>query len=94
MITNCKNCGAILHFSEKDYGKKAICDYCHTEYHIDLLGRVEEYKVKLDVLGEIREFYIGEFITERIGLDGYRDFNGTLHWNYSKPKVKLNLIEL
>lgn len=56
--TNCKNCGASLHYDETNYGKKVRCKYCRQEYHIDLLGRIEEYKVKLEFMGHIIDFYI------------------------------------
>ena len=56
--TNCKNCGASLHYDETDYGKKVRCQYCRQEYHIDTLGRIEEYKVKLEFMEHIIDFYI------------------------------------
>ena len=57
--TNCMNCGATLHYDETNYGSVAKCKYCDTEYHIDKLGRVEEYKVKLKMHNKIISFYIG-----------------------------------
>lgn len=51
---NCKNCGAPLHYENN----LAICSYCGTEYHIDCDGRIEEYNVTLNVLGENKQFYI------------------------------------
>ena len=59
--TNCKNCGASLHYDETNYGKTAICKYCRQEYHVDELGRIEEYKVKIDFMGKVRTFYIESF---------------------------------
>ena len=56
--TNCKNCGASLHYDETNYGKKVKCQYCRQEYHIDTLGRIEEYKVKLEIYGKVIDFYI------------------------------------
>lgn len=57
-ISNCLNCGAALNYGETDYESVYKCPYCKTEYHIDRLGKVEEYKVKIQVMGEIREFYV------------------------------------
>lgn len=56
---NCLNCGAPLHYDETQYGRIARCKFCDTEYHIDKLGRVEEYKVKLKMHGKIISFYLG-----------------------------------
>lgn len=95
LLTNCTNCGAPLKFKEKDYGKLAKCSYCDTEYHLDLLGRVEEYKVKLKIMGEVKEFYISEvevhplynFDNTYIGVDGRMT-------NVINHKIKVELIEL
>lgn len=54
-MTNCKNCGGVLH---NQSSKICICEYCGTEYHLDDLGHIEEYKVKLDVMGREMMFYI------------------------------------
>lgn len=54
----CHNCGASLEYNEKDYNGEIECKYCHTKYHLDNLGKVEEYKVKLMVYGVVKEFYI------------------------------------
>lgn len=62
--TNCKNCGAPLQYDKTNYGKTATCKYCRQEYHIDLLGRIEEYKVKLEVYGTIMDFYINQISVE------------------------------
>lgn len=56
---NCMNCNAPLHYDETNYGNVAKCGYCGSEYHIDKLGRVEEYKVKLKMHNKIVHFYIG-----------------------------------
>lgn len=60
--TNCKNCGAVLHYDLKS--RIAKCSYCSTEYHLDDLGRIEEYKVDLEIYGVRRTFYISS-ITKR-----------------------------
>lgn len=90
----CKNCGAALHYDKSNYGAVAKCKYCDTEYHIDLLGRVEEYKVKIEILGKVRQYYIGEWELYPLYLNAYRDISGKL--NYQEPiyKTKLTLIEI
>ena len=65
-MTNCKNCGSALH---NQNSKLCKCDYCGTEYHLDDLGRIEEYKVKLDVMGREMWFYISEIECEPITID-------------------------
>lgn len=92
--TNCKNCGASLHYDKTNYGKTAQCEYCRQEYHIDLLGRVEEYKIKIEIMGQIKEFYIGEFTIEPIMQDSYRGLDGKLMAVKPIYKTKLSLIEL
>ena len=93
-LTNCKNCGAPLTFNKNDYGRTAKCKYCDTEYHLDLLGRVEEYKIKIEVMGKVREYYIGEMSFEPLYFDCTRLSDESLR--YTKPiyKTKLNLIEI
>ncbi len=61
-ITNCKNCGAALHFDRKK--RLAICDYCHSEYHLDDLGRIKEYMVELEIFGKRMQFYIDSIRVE------------------------------
>lgn len=70
--TNCLNCGAPLHYNETNYGSIAKCSYCDTEYHIDKLGRVEEYKVKLKMHNRIISFYIGSMQYEPTMLETTR----------------------
>lgn len=67
--TNCLNCGAPLHYDETNYGSCAKCKYCDTEYHIDKLGRVEEYKVKLKMYNKIISFYLGSMTYEPVMTD-------------------------
>ena len=92
--TNCLNCGAPLKYKKEDYGKSSNCEYCGTEYHIDLLGRIEEYKVKIEFMGKVREYYIGDWEMIPIHRNSYRNIDGRL--NYIQPiyKSKLTLIEL
>ena len=48
-IVNCKNCGAPLHYNFKN--RIATCEYCTSEYHLDDLGIIEEYKPLKEVDG-------------------------------------------
>lgn len=86
--TNCKNCGASLHYDRTSYGKTAICKYCRQEYHVDELGRIEEYKVKIDFMGKVRTFYIESF-----SVDYEKDY--TLFYAYDRSRIiknqKINL---
>ena len=92
--TNCKNCGAPLHYDKTNYGKVAKCQYCETEYHIDLLGRVEEYKIKIEFMGQVREYYIGEWQLHPIVTDVFRGIDGSLIRPKPIYKTKLELIEI
>ena len=90
---NCLNCGAPLHYDETSYGSTAKCKYCNTEYHIDKLGRVEEYKVSLKMQGKIIDFYIGTIEVKPIDVDTYRLVDGTSHIIRTlPPEIELNLI--
>lgn len=89
---NCLNCGAPLQYDETNYGSIAKCKYCKTEYHIDKLGRVEEYKVKLKLQNKIISFYIGEIRYEPIILDTSRLVDGRVHIERTKTVIELNLI--
>ena len=89
--TNCLNCGAPLHFTETDYGRTSTCEHCGTEYHIDELGRVEEYKVKIKIMGKVEDFYISDMNMHPL-TDSYWDFEGKLHQKLIKNIIELNLI--
>ncbi len=92
-ITNCINCGAPLKYGENEYENLAKCSYCGTEYHIDRLGKIEEYKVNLMINGEIHKFYLSEFKLHHISGDCYRDLNGRLVTNKVKEKREITMIE-
>lgn len=93
--TNCKNCGAPLHYDETNYGKVAKCEYCRQEYHIDNLGRIEEYKVKLEIMGEVKEFYISDFQIHKLYTgDIGRDIGGKLKMSRPISKTEIKLIEI
>lgn len=91
--TNCMNCGAPLHYDETSYGSTAKCAYCDTEYHIDKLGRVEEYKVKLKMQGHIISFYIGTMTYEPPPMETYRTYSGEMYFVpvCSCPNITLEL---
>lgn len=91
--TNCMNCGSPLHYDETSYGSTAKCAYCDTEYHIDKLGRVEEYKVKLKMQGHIISFYIGTMTYQPAPIETYRTLDGDMHFVpvCSCPTITLEL---
>lgn len=82
--TNCINCGAPL--------KNGKCEYCGTEYHLDSLGQVNEYKVKVNIMGQEKDFYIGKI--EKQSIYSYRYVSGNLITNKICDKLKLELIEM
>lgn len=92
--TNCKNCGAVLHYDIKN--RLAICDYCSTEYHLDNLGRIEEYKVEIEVFGQRRTFYI-ESITQSYDTCefdcGFADASGKSFVVRTGGNLKMELVE-
>lgn len=93
-MRNCCNCGAPLKFNENNYESSVKCQYCRTEYHIDRLGKIEEYKVKLMIRGKIHEFYLSEFRVNNIYSDCYRNSNGKLIANKTSEKMEISLIEM
>ena len=84
--TNCINCGAPL--------KNGKCEYCGTEYHLDSLGQVKEYKVKVNIMGQEKDFYIGKIEKHSIFGDSHRDVSGNLITNKICDKLRLELIEM
>lgn len=85
--TNCKNCGGILNYDRKS--RLATCHYCGTEYHLDNLGRLEEYKIELEIYGQRRKFYIEQVTVQPI-FDVMRDIRG----NFCKDVIRENEIKL
>jgi hypothetical protein len=69
LATNCKNCGAVMQYSRQYYGKMYKCPYCGTEHHIDLLGRIEDYKMSFMWMGHIFEVYLSSVECQPIFLD-------------------------
>lgn len=93
---NCKNCGACLTYGTNEYESTAKCEYCGSEYHIDRLGKIEEYKVKMDIMGSVREFYIEEVtVTDDPVAFAFCDTNLTYKWCCREaPKMEIKLIEI
>lgn len=89
--TNCLNCGAPLEYTETDYGRTSKCKYCGTEYHIDKLGRVEEYKVKIKIMGKVIDCYVNKFSVTPI-CNTYRNSNGELFRTLETNECEINLI--
>lgn len=92
MRDKCMNCGASLHYTEKDYGKEIKCKYCRTEYHLDNLGKVEEFKVKLKIQDRIVNFYISELTIEPIYSEITRLGDNTIKTTQERAQLKLELI--
>ena len=89
--TNCKNCGAPLNYDLNN--RMATCQYCNTEYHLDNLGRIEEYKVELEIMGQRRKFYISCVTVEPIYTEMSRNFiDGNLSFIRGNDIIKLELI--
>lgn len=76
--TNCINCGAPLTYGSNKYESIAKCPYCKTEYHIDRLGNVEEYKVRIMLMGSVRYFYITDICFNKLYHSNFRNMNGQL----------------
>lgn len=89
--TNCINCGAPLHYDETNYGELAKCQYCNTEYHIDRLGRIEEYNVKIKIMGKTIDFYVSEMKIQPI-CSTSRNIAGNLIRRKLKDVYELRLI--
>lgn len=91
LATNCCNCGAVMKYSEQYYGGMYKCPYCGTEHHIDLLGRIEEYKIKFMFMGHLIEAYLNSFSMEPI-YDTYRTTTGELYTNKIIDNLKFEFI--
>lgn len=92
MKQNCINCGAVLHYENN----KAICDYCKSEYLLDQLGRIEQYKVELEIFGKKHKFYISKLELKSLFKDSYIDMTTgrLIKVNKVCDKLKLELIEM
>lgn len=87
--TNCCNCGAVMKYSEQCYGGMYKCPYCGTEHHIDVLGRIEEYKVKLMWQGKLIEAWLRTMEMEPQYVD-YCTLDGRMSYvKYCSPIITL-----
>lgn len=87
-MTNCVNCGAILHGSK--------CEYCETEYNNGVVVanfRENDYTGILKVGDKEFKVYIGNIESHVINIDEYRDFDGNLRREKPIFKRKFTLIE-
>lgn len=89
----CHNCGASLTYDERNYNGEVTCQYCRTKYHLDNLGKIEEYKVKLMIFGVVREFYIESVTFDESGCycECERDIDGELMARIARVKPKMIL---
>ena len=93
LATNCTNCGAVMQYSEQYYGKMYKCPYCKTEHHIDLLGRIEEYKVKFLWMGHIVEAYLTSYGCEPSYIEATRmDMSGRMCLVSGPPTINFEFI--
>lgn len=86
--TNCKNCGAPLKHNNSRITK---CEYCGTEYHQDIYGRLEEYYVTLEIFGKKRRFYMNNIEVEYLS-DSFRTLDGELHQVRTGEEIRMELI--
>lgn len=92
--TNCANCGAPLIYDNDRYGSMAKCPYCKTQYHMDRLGKIEEYKVKIMFMGKIRDFYISDICFNKLYHSDFRNMNGQLACVQAETKMTCKIIEI
>lgn len=98
LITNCKNCGAILNY-EKVMNGIIKCEYCGTnysKYDIDpaTVKNTTDEIIEIKILGKTRKYYIGDMEFCNLYNDCFRDEKGTLKRHPIKQLTKLKLIEL
>ena len=88
----CHNCGSTLEFHDDSYCSVVKCPYCRTEYHIDNLGRIEEYKVKLKIQNRIVSFYVGSMEVAPIEIETTRLYDtNRCYIRNSMPEITLTL---
>ena len=88
-MTNCINCGAILHGN--------VCEYCGTEYNnngITASFNPNDYTGIMKLGNEEITVYIGSMESHLISGESYRDCTGTLHGDRPKIKRKFTVIEI
>lgn len=88
-MTNCVNCGAILHGSK--------CEYCGTEYNnsgISASFEKNDYSGIMNIGNEEIQVYIASMEASPICGVTYRDSSGVLHRDTPKMKRKFTVIEI
>lgn len=88
-MTNCINCGAVLHGN--------VCEYCGTEYNnaaVVANFNNSDYMGTLRIGKEEIPVYIGDMESRMIDSESYTDCNGWLHREMPKMKRKFTLIEI
>ena len=90
--TNCANCGAVLEYQEKNYGSVLSCPYCKTEYHIDKLGKFDEYKIEFEYMGRRVRGYVGDVKFHKVFNDVGRNLKGELVTSDYKMFLDMNII--
>ena len=78
-----------MQYSKQNYGSLYKCEYCGTEHHIDLLGRIEEYKVKLMWQGHLIEAYLN-YVQFTPIFETFRSIED----NFCKSVINDNMLEL
>lgn len=86
--TNCCNCGAVMEYSKQHYGGMYKCLYCGTEHHVDLLGRIEEYKVRLMWQGHLIEAWL-DSVEMHYVYDDWISVDGTRTTIMNTPRFTL-----
>lgn len=88
-MTNCVNCGAILHGN--------VCEYCGTEYNdsgISASFSENDYMGTMKLGNEEIKVYIGSMESNIMDLDSWMDADGILYRDKSKMKRKFTVIEI
>lgn len=88
-MTNCVNCGAILHGN--------ICEYCGTEYNNGVISAnfsAGDYTGTMKLGDEEIRVYIGSMEGHIVCGGSYRDFEGYLHRSKPQMKRKFTVIEI
>lgn len=87
-MTNCVNCGAILHGN--------VCEYCGTECNdngISASFHENDYTGTMKLGDEEIKVYIGHMESNIIESDVWMDAMGVLHRDKPKMKRKFTVIE-
>ena len=69
-------CG--IRISRKNYGSVLSCPYCKTEYHIDKLGKFDEYKIEFEYMGKKVKGYISDVKFKKLWGECEMDVRGRL----------------